>query len=221
MKNIEDARKLARNMVYLGKSVGRNTIAVLTDMSQPLGYAIGNRNEITEAVQTLKGGGRPAFRHFIAELAQLMLDLAGQEKSIPEILEHLDNGSAYAKFTAMVTAQGGDFTAFDNLTAPLKTKYQVQVKAPKSGYLSQADALKIGLLAMQLGAGRATKADSIDYEAGINLNKKIGDPVSTDEVLATLYSNQEIPSALTESFLAAIEISDQAASPKEILEVIR
>ena len=221
MKSVEDARVLARTMVDLGKSVGRDTVAVLTNMSQPLGYAIGNRNEITEAVNTLNGKGTAEFRNFIAELAQIMLSLAGVERSLEEIIAHLDNGLAYEKFKAMLSAQGGDFTAFDNLTAPLNTKYKVEIRADKSGYLAKENALEIGLLAMKLGAGRATKADKIDFEAGINLAKKIGDKVAENDLLATLYSNQEILSALTEEFKQAIEISDEQVVPKEIIEIIR
>ncbi|GBG96387.1 pyrimidine-nucleoside phosphorylase [Lactococcus termiticola] len=218
MKNIEDARVLARTMVDLGKSVGRQTIAVLTNMSQPLGHAVGNRNEITEAVNTLDGKGSPAFREFIAELAQLMLSLAGQEKSIPEILEHLDNGKARAKFDEMVLAQGG---RTDGLTEALKADYQAEVKAEADGFISAEKAMAIGVLAMKLGAGRATKADSIDFEAGIYLEKKVGDLVQTGDVIARLYSNKPITDELMAEAKAAIELSDEASSHKEILEVIR
>ena len=138
MKSVEDARLLAQTMVDLGKSIGRETVAVITNMSQPLGFAIGNRNEMTEAVHTLQGKAPKEFQEFIAELAQIMLQLAGLEKSIPEILEHFTNGLAYGKFVEMVKAQGGDPTAFDYLTAPLQVKYQVEIKADKSGYCHSA-----------------------------------------------------------------------------------
>lgn len=221
MKSVEDARLLAQTMVDLGKSVGRETVAVITNMSQPLGFAIGNRNEMTEAVHTLQGKAPKEFQEFIAELAQIMLQLAGLEKSIPEILEHFTNGLAYGKFVEMVKAQGGDPTAFDYLTAPLQVKYQVEIKADKSGFISEEKALGIGLLAMKLGAGRATKTDDIDFEAGVTLTKKVGDKVSAGEVIAHLYSNREITDELVAEFNDSLVISDQQVHQKEILEIIR
>ena len=221
MKSVEDARLLAQTMVDLGKSVGRETVAVITNMSQPLGFAIGNRNEMTEAVHTLQGKAPKEFQEFIAELAQIMLQLAGLEKSIPEILEHFTNGLAYGKFVEMVKAQGGDPTAFDYLTAPLQVKYQVEIKADKSGFISEEKALGIGLLAMKLGAGRATKTDDIDFEAGVTLTKKVGDKVSAGEVIAQLYSNREITDELVAEFNDSLVISDQQVHQKEILEIIR
>lgn len=221
MKNIEDARVLARTMVDLGKAVGRQTVAVLTNMNQPLGYAIGNRNEITEAVNTLNGKGTEAFRHFIAELAQIMLSLAGVEKTVPQIIENLDNGKAYAKFLAMCQAQHGDPTAFDHLTADLKVTNTVEIHADRTGYISQESAMGIGIVAMKLGAGRATKADAIDFEAGINLTKKVGEAVQKGEVIATLYSNRAITADLISEFTANIQISDDQVQAAEILEIIR
>lgn len=221
MKSVEDARILARTMVDLGKSVGRETVAVITNMSQPLGLAIGNRNEITEAVNTLHGKGSTEFRHFIAELAQLMLSLAGLEKSIDEILTHLDNGAAYEKFVAMVEAQEGDPTAFDHLTADLNVAYRHEIRAEKAGYITEEKALGIGLVAMKLGAGRATKADQIDFEAGINLAKKVGDQVVVGDLIATLYSNRPITDDLLAEFDDALVITDKEVHPKEIIEIVR
>ncbi|PCR99046.1 pyrimidine-nucleoside phosphorylase [Lactococcus garvieae] len=221
MKNLEDARLLARTMVDLGKAVGRETVAVLTNMNQPLGYAIGNRNEITEAVNTLNGKGTSEFRHFIAELAQIMLALAGVEKTVPEIIEHLDNGKAYAKFLAMCEAQNGDATAFNHLTAELNVAHTVEIYAERAGYISQEKAMGVGIVAMKLGAGRATKADTIDFEAGVTLAKKVGDSVQKGDLIATLYSNRAISSDLIAEFKDNIEISDQQIHAPEILEVIR
>ena len=221
MKSVEDARILARTMVDLGKSVGRETVAVITNMSQPLGLAIGNRNEITEAVNTLHGKGSTEFRHFIAELAQLMLSLAGLEKSIDEILTHLDNGAAYEKFVTMVEAQEGDPTAYDHLTADLNVAYRQEIRAEKAGYITEEKALGIGLVAMKLGAGRATKADQIDFEAGINLAKKVGDQVAVGDLIATLYSNRPITEDLLAEFDEALVITDKQVHPKEIIEIVR
>lgn len=221
MKTVEDARLLARTMVDLGKSVGRETVAVITNMSQPLGYAVGNRNEMTEAVKTLQGEGPQAFREFIAELAQIMLELAGKTQSIPEILAHLDNGLAYEKFVAMIEAQEGDPRAYENLTAPLKTKHQVEIRATQSGFIHEEKALGIGIVAMKLGAGRATKNDQIDFEAGVTLAKKVGDAVTEGDLIATLYSNQPITADLISEFNDSLVISDEEHHPKEILEIVR
>ena len=221
MKTVEDARLLARTMVDLGKSVGRETVAVITNMSQPLGYAVGNRNEMTEAVKTLQGQGPQAFREFIAELAQIMLELAGKTQSIPEILAHLDNGLAYEKFVAMIEAQEGDPRAYKNLTAPLKTKHQVEIRATQSGFIHEEKALGIGIVAMKLGAGRATKNDKIDFEAGVTLAKKVGDVVTEGDLIATLYSNQPITAELISEFNDSLVISDEEHHPKEILEIVR
>ena len=218
MQNLDDARILARTMVDLGNAVGRKTIAVITDMNQPLGTAIGNRNEITEAVEVLQGKGTDELRHFIADLAEIMLELAGTKKSIPEILENLDNGKAYDKFLTMVKAQGGNAS---ELTAPLKTKFTQEIHAKSDGFITKEKAMGIGILAMKLGAGRATKADQIDFEAGINLHKKVGDPVKSGDLIATLYSNQEITSDLTEEFYDYVTIGNEAVTTQEIIEIIK
>jgi len=219
MKNIADARELARTMVDLGKAVGRQTVAVITDMNQPLGYAIGNRNEITEAVEVLTGHSTQDFRLYITELAQMMLQLAGVDKSIAEITANFDNGQAYAKLLEMIKAQGGDYSAA--LTKPLQAKYRTEVPADSSGFIEEMEALGIGLVAMKLGAGRATKTDTIDFEAGINLQHKVGDTVKVGESLAVLYSNQPITEAHIKDFKAAIKIGQKQQHYREILEVVR
>ena len=218
MQTIEDARILARTMVDLGNAVGRKTVAVLTDMSQPLGQAIGNRNEITEAAEILQGRGLPSLQHFVAELAQIMLSLAGVEKSIDEILSQLTNGAAYEKFLEMIAAQGGDSSG---ILSGLTATYQVSVRADEAGFITEEAAMGIGVLAMKLGAGRATKADTIDFEAGLFLEKKVGDKVAAGDVIARLYCNKEITSELIDEFKSFIRIGDAAAEPQEILEIIR
>ena len=156
MKNIEDARQLAQTMVDLGKAVGRKTVAVLTDMSQPVGSSIGNRLEILEALDILRGKGREDVTHFICELAQIMLSLANVEKSVEEVRRHLENGAALKKFEEMVVAQGGDLS---DLYRPVQVAYQVDVLAERSGTIAALPALEFGLFAMKLGAGRAVKTD--------------------------------------------------------------
>ncbi|EGP66759.1 putative pyrimidine-nucleoside phosphorylase [Streptococcus sp. oral taxon 056 str. F0418] len=169
MKNIEDARQLAKTMVELGKAVGRRTVAVITDMSQPVGTSIGNRLEILEALEILQGKGREDVTHFICELAQIMLSLANVEKTVEEVREHLMNGSALHKFEAMIEAQGGNK---EDLYRPSSAQYIVEVSVDESGYISELPAMEFGLFAMRLGAGRAVKSDDLDFETGIVFEKK-------------------------------------------------
>ena len=189
MKNIEDARQLAQTMVDLGKAVGRKTVAVLTDMSQPVGSSIGNRLEILEALDILRGKGREDVTHFICELAQIMLSLANVEKSVEEVRRHLENGAALKKFEEMVVAQGGDL---EDLYRPVQVAYQVDVLAERSGTIAALPALEFGLFAMKLGAGRAVKTDELDYESGIVFTKKVGQTVDENEKIATIFSNIKI-----------------------------
>lgn len=158
MKTIEDAEKLSRLMVDLGKEVGRKTVAVITNMSQPLGRAIGNRLEVLEAIEIMQGKGREDISDFICELGQLMLELAGVSKPLTEIREHLISGPALHKFEEMIAYQGGDLEDLYRLS---QAKYQTEILSPMEGYITELPALEFGLLAMRLGAGRAVKSPFI------------------------------------------------------------
>lgn len=217
MKTIEDARILAQTMVDLGKAVGRKTVAVLTDMSQPVGTSIGNRLEILEALEILQGKGRADVTEFICELAHIMLGLANVEKSLEEVHEHLVNGAALAKFEEMVAAQGGDL---EDLYRPVITSEVVEVKAEESGYIAALPALEFGLFAMKLGAGRAVKTDELDYETGIVFEKKVGDAVSQGQVIAKIYSNEKISNNMLTDFQKNVKIKDEKIDTKEIIEII-
>lgn len=217
MKNIEDARQLAQTMVELGKAVGRKTVAVLTDMSQPVGTSIGNRLEILEALDILQGKGREDVTHFICELAQIMLGLANIEKSIDEVRQHLENGAALQKFEEMVAAQGGDL---DDLYRPVNVAYQVDILAEQSGTISALPALEFGLFAMKLGAGRAVKTDQLDYESGIVFAKKVGQSIKKNEKIATIFSNIKISDEILSEFQKNVKIEDVVVKTKEILEII-
>ena len=217
MKNLTDARMLARTMVDLGKAVGRKTVAVITDMSQPVGRAIGNRLEIWEALEILKGQGREDVTDFICELAQIMLSLADVEKTVEEVRTHLLDGSALAKFEEMVTAQGGDL---EDLYRPSSASYVTEIFAQEEGYISELPAMEFGLFAMRLGAGRAVKSDSLDYETGIIFDKKVGEQVKVGQVVAKIYSNQKISQELVTDFQKNVKISDERKNLKEILEII-
>lgn len=217
MKTVDEARELAQTMVDLGKAVGRKTVAVITDMSQPLGRAIGNRLEILEAIEILKGKGREDISHFICELAQIMLGLANVEKTVEEVRQHLENGQALAKFEEMVAAQGGDL---EDLYRPVKVAHVVDIPAQESGVISALPAMEFGLYAMRLGAGRAVKSDNLDYETGIVFEKKVGDSVQKGEIVAKVYTNGKISSELVTEFQKYVKINDGVQSLREIIEII-
>ena len=217
MKTVEEARELAQTMVDLGKAVGRKTVAVITDMSQPLGRAIGNRLEILEAIEILQGKGREDISHFICELAQIMLGLANVEKTVEEVRQHLENGQALAKFEEMVAAQGGDL---EDLYRPVKVAHVVDILAQESGVISALPAMEFGLYAMRLGAGRAVKTDDLDYETGIVFEKKIGDSVQKGEIVAKVYTNGKISPQLVTEFQKYVKINDRVKRLQEIIEII-
>ncbi|HFI0149651.1 TPA: pyrimidine-nucleoside phosphorylase [Streptococcus suis] len=217
MKNIEDARILAQTMVDLGKAVGRKTVAVLTDMSQPVGTSIGNRLEILEALEILQGNGRADVTEFICELAQIMLSLANVEKTVEEVHQHLKDDSALKKFEEMVLAQGGDL---EDLYRPVKVSHQVPVLAEKDGYITALPALEFGLFAMKLGAGRAVKTDELDYETGLVFHKKVGEQVAKGESIATIYANENISENMLTNFQKNVKIEETSVNTKEILEII-
>ncbi len=217
MKTVEEARELAQTMVDLGKAVGRKTVAVITDMSQPLGRAIGNRLEILEAIEILQGKGREDISHFICELAQIMLGLANVEKTVEEVRQHLENGQALTKFEEMVAAQGGDL---EDLYRPVNVAHVVDIPAQESGVISALPAMEFGLYAMRLGAGRAVKTDALDYETGIVFEKKVGDPVQKGEIVAKVYTNGKISPQLVTEFQKYVKINDGVKRLQEIIEII-
>ncbi|WP_308688315.1 pyrimidine-nucleoside phosphorylase [uncultured Streptococcus sp.] len=217
MKTVDEARELAQTMVDLGKAVGRKTVAVITDMSQPLGRAIGNRLEILEAIEILQGKGREDIGHFICELAQIMLGLANVEKTVEEVRQHLENGQALAKFEEMVAAQGGDL---EDLYRPVKVAHVVDIPAQESGVISALPAMEFGLYAMRLGAGRAVKSDDLDYETGIVFEKKVGDSVQKGEIVAKVYTNGKISPQLVTEFQKYVKINDRVKRLQEIIEII-
>ena len=219
MKTVDEARELAQTMVNLGKAVGRKTVAVITDMSQPLGRAIGNRLEILEALEILQGKGREDISHFICELAQIMLSLANVEKTVEEVRQHLENGQALKKFEAMVLAQGGDL---EDLYRPVTVDHVVEIPAQEDGVIEALPAMELGLFAMRLGAGRAVKTDALDYETGIVFEKKVGESVKKGEIVAKVYANGKISPELVTDFqkYVKIKMSDETLKMREIIEII-
>ncbi|MGG5253726.1 pyrimidine-nucleoside phosphorylase [Neobacillus sp. SM06] len=211
MKSLDDSRKLAKAMVQIGNNVGRKTMAVISDMSQPLGYAIGNALEVKEAIDTLKGKGPKDLTELCVTLGSHMVFLAEKAGSLKEARERLEKaieeGKALEKFKTFVRSQGGDTSIVDHPEKLPQAKYQVELEAQEDGYVAEMTADEIGTAAMLLGAGRATKESSIDLAAGLVLRKKIGDKVVKGESLVTLYSNFENITEIKEKLNHAITIS--------------
>lgn len=187
MKDIEEARKLSHLMIRIGEQYGKKVSAFLTNMSEPLGFAIGNRLEVIEAIQTLKNEGPEDFTNLVVELAAALTVKAGIFKDVndarKEALKHLENGFAYQKFEAFVAAQGGDLKAFYALDAGASTP----IYADQEGYVSKMETLELGLEAMHLGAGRQTKEDFIDPQVGLVVPLKVGDSVQKGDLMMTVY----------------------------------
>lgn len=195
MKDLDSARKLAGAMVEIGKSLNRDTRAILTDMDQPLGMAIGNILEVKEAIDTLNGHGPEDFKELCLDASATILVQAGKadnkEQALKILNEKLNNKEALNKFKEFIKAQGGDVSYIDNPDKFPLAKNIIVVKAQDDGYIHEINAIKIGMGAMHLGAGRAKKEDTIDYTAGIVLNQKVGNKVNKGDILAYVHTNKE------------------------------
>lgn len=195
MKDIKSAEELASTMVEIGKHLNRDTKAVLTDMDQPLGMAIGNSLEVIEACETLKGRGPKDLVELCLNLGAIILKQAHIEEDIEKgkvlLQSKIDNLEAFKKLEELIKYQGGDISYLEDYSKFEKSKYQKEIYSSKEGYVEKISALEIGECAMHLGAGRATKDDVIDMASGIVLNKKVGDFVKKGELLLTCYTNKE------------------------------
>lgn len=224
MKNIEDARRLAKTMTSIGKLANRETVAVISDMSEPLGEAIGNSLEVVEAIETLQGNGPEDLVEMCYALGSQMVVLAGKAKTIDEartlLQEALESGKALAKFKEMIQNQGGDPTIVEQPERILTARYTMELPAKQSGVVSKIVANELGIAAMMLGAGRKTKEDDIDHAVGLKLHKKIGDTVTKGESLLTIYSNDEEISSVIELLYKNIEIGESAMKPTLIHDII-
>ena len=211
MKELDDAQSLADAMVTIGNSVGRKTMAVISDMSQPLGNAIGNALEIKEAIDTLKGKGPKDLTELCLTLGSQMVVLANQADSMESarklLHENLINGKAFEKFKVLLESQGGDTRVADQPDSLAQATYKIELPAKKSGTVAAIIADEIGAAAMMLGAGRATKDSIIDLAVGLVLHKKIGDTVKEGEPLLTIHANQENVEEVKEKLYASIDIS--------------
>lgn len=226
MKTLEDSIALAREMVSIGEKMGRRTMALITDMDTPLGHAIGNSLEVTEAVETLHGRGPADLSAVCLELAANMLVLAGKgsvEECRRLAQQAIDSGQAFARLRAMAVAQGGDPSVLDDPSRFTPAKITADVCAPRSGYIVHMDTESCGIASVALGAGRVRKEDSIDFSAGIMLLRKPGEKVEEGDVIARLYTND--PSRLEEAsqmITKAVHIADAAPpAAKPILAQVR
>lgn len=221
MNRVEDSLALAREMVSIGESVGKKTVALITNMDIPLGNNIGNSLEVIEAVETLKNQGPEDLTKVCVELAANMLYLAGMgdmDTCYAKVKEALENGAALQKLIEMVEAQGGDSDVIKDTTKFETASIVKEVISPYDGYITCMDTKACGIASCILGAGRETKDDVIDYSAGIILKKKTGDNIRKGEVLAVLYGNKEEKmQPAEEEFLKALRVEDTKPEAEKLI----
>ena len=225
MKNIEDARELAKAMVDIGKENGRSVKAILTDMDRPLGHAIGNALEIREVIDTLKGHGPEDLTHECIIMAAHMLVLSHMcdyETALNRVQQALDSGGALERLRLMIEAQGGDNRVIDDESILAIGQFTYDVIAPQDGYIIHMNTEQCGIASVMLGAGRTVKDGPIDYSAGIVMHKKTGDAVSMGERIATLYASDEsLFTNAAQTYLAAITIGNTAPKVVDtILDIV-
>ncbi len=218
MPDVESARELAQRMVEIGVHADRKVVALLSDMNQPLGRAVGNAVEVKEAIATLKGEGPEDFRDHCYEVAGYMLILAGVAKDPEEgrklAARAVQNGKAIERFTALVGAQGGDTSVIEHPEKLPQAKLIQEIPSPISGSIHQIHAREVGLTVMQLGGGRERKGDPVDHAVGVVLHHRVGDDVKRGDTLFTLHANDEDKAALAvQRLLAATKISQKPAEP--------
>ena len=218
MKNIDDARELAKLMIKIGKDNNREIICVLSNMNQPLGNAIGNSLEVKEAIETLTCRGPKDLTELSIELSSYMVSLGKNidiEIARELVKEKLYDMSGYKKFLEFVSDQNGDLTNFKIIAN------KIEILSNKEGYINNIDSEKLGEISMRLGAGRASIQDTIDYSAGIVMNKKLGDYIKTGELLATIYTNKEVNN-LNEEIVNCYEITGETKKIEPLIyEIIK
>ncbi|MEI2665113.1 pyrimidine-nucleoside phosphorylase [Rossellomorea sp. LJF3] len=213
MKTLDDSKDLAKAMVNIGNNVGRKTMAVISDMSQPLGYAIGNALEVKEAIDTLKGEGPEDLTELCLTLGSHMVFLAEKASTLEEaralLQRAIEDGSALENFKVFLESQGGDPSVVDEPSKLPQAKYKIELEAKQDGYVSEIVADAVGTAAMWLGAGRATKDSVIDLAVGLELRKKIGDEVKAGDSLVTIYSNEENIDNVKEKLYESIKVTSE------------
>ena len=226
MKTIEDARELSRRMVEIGNSVGRKTIAVLTNMEEPLGYNIGNANEIIEGIEALKGNWSNDLKEVVYEIVYLALKHKGEVETFEEASEKIDevinNGRALELLKQFIELSGGDGEVVNNYELLPTPKSVLEVLAQEDGYVTEIKAEEVGKAAMVIGAGRATKEDEVDHAVGIELKKKVGDKVEKGDLIAEIYYNDDKNVESSKNMLldAYVIGNEKIENIKNILEII-
>lgn len=224
MKTLDDAEALAHAMVRIGNNVGRNTMAIISDMSQPLGNAVGNALELKEAIATLKGNGPKDLTELVLTLGSQMVVLAEQAESLDEarqmLVDAIKTGKALNKFKTFLSNQGGDDSIVDSPEKLPSAKYQVEFKAKKDGFITEIIANEIGVASMMLGAGRQTKEDVIDLGVGIVLNKKVGEHVEKGENILTIHTNTKKIDDILNKLDNSITIESKGEAPILIHKII-
>jgi pyrimidine-nucleoside phosphorylase len=219
MKNYEDAKKLAIEMVNIGKQLHKNVKAEITDMNQPLGKAVGNNLEIKEVIETLKGNGPEDLKEICLSSGAILLTQAELFKTTEDarkaLEENIKNGKAFEKFKEFVKAQGGDLEYIDHPEKFPVSKHLIEIKSENEGYIKTIDALAIGLGSCHLGGGRMKITDTIDMSAGIVLNKKVGDLVKKGELLCTLHTNKDNVEKIIEQVKKAFIFQDEPIKENE------
>ena len=224
MKTLEDAEALAHAMVSIGNNVGRNTMAIISDMSQPLGNTIGNGLELKEAIETLQGHGPDDLTELVLTLGSQMVVLAKKADNLKDARELLEaaiqSGKALDKFKTFLSNQGGDVSIIERPDSLEDAKYKIEYTAQKDGFISEMVANEIGVASMMLGAGRQTKEDIIDLSVGIVLNKKVGDKVNAGESILTIHSNKENVNDIFDKLNESIKIDSEGYTPTLIHKII-
>lgn len=225
MKDKEQATKLAQMMKKIGNLAKKETICVITNMEEPLGKAVGNSLEVQEAIKALQGNLEQDVQEVVFTLGAYMLKLAGKGENIEEnkqkIQKQIQEGKAFEKCKEWIKRQGGDISYLVDLNKWEKAKHVIPVIAQRMGYVTKLDAQTVGKLAMELGAGRIKKEDSIDPLVGIILEKKVGDKVEKGEILAYIHGNDEEKTKHAQESLAnAYKIEEEKIEKKNVLAVI-
>lgn len=226
MKNIEDAKKLSETMINIGKLAGKETVCILTNMDEPLGYSIGNTLEVIEASEALQGDMDDDVKQVVLELGSYMIKLAGKGDNIEQnkqrMMECIDSGEAYMKFLELIENQGGDVSYINDESKFENAKFIYPVMSDRSGYVKSIQAEKLGKISCELGAGRVRKEDIIDNQVGLIINKKIGDKIEKDEILGIIHANDEskLKNAI-EELKQCFEICEEyVEKPKVILGIM-
>ena len=224
MHTIEDAKKLANAMISIGKKLGKDTKAMITDMNQPLGNTIGNALEVKEAIETVKGNGPKDFTELVLTAGEIMLvqgKIAKNKNEARAMLEDaINSGKAFEKLKKMVEYQGGNVKQIEDPDLLPQAKFKTQMKSQKEGYIDNIHSMNLGILSMKLGGGREKKEDNINYAVGLEMKVKKGDKIKKDDILATVYHDEKLTDEWIESFYNTFSYSNEKTNPIPVVEEI-